>query len=177
MRSLKIYLVLLLIVLVGIFSLSGCKNIFLSDITDKDDTGSENCQYPLCPATGNVGDTIRSCHFEVTLHQAEYIDIEYRGPRIKLYTTIKLVKSNGKSASIFTDCFTIKDSGGKEYAWDGLGDNDQIPQVTLAEGQKVSGTTTVQVAKDASGFTAIFQESKMGDPVGYGDEIKWKLGF
>lgn len=141
-----------------------------------DENGEEECEYPLEPPIGNVGDTIRSCHFEVTLNSAEYIDIEYRGPRVVVHATIKFMKGN--SANIFTDCFSIRDSEGNEYKWDGLGDDNQIPQVTLSEGQTIEVSTTIQVGKDSSGFTAIFQEStsRTGER-NWADILKWELGF
>ena len=176
MRSLKICLVLLLVLILILSFGTACKDWLTGPSDNGDGDDKETCEYPLSPATGNVGDTIRSCHFEVTLDKAEYIDIEYRGPRVRVHATIKLVKSNGKGANIFTDCFTVKDSGNKEYLWDGLGD-DMIPQVTLTEGQEVSGTTTITVAKNVSGFTAIFRESGMLGARSYQDEIKWKLSF
>lgn len=177
MRSLKIFLILgLAVLLIGF--IPGCGLFKAENSVAPDMNGDNDCQYPLYPETGNVGDTIRSCHFEITLHQAKYIDIEYRGPRVWVDATIKLEQAIvGNGAHIFTDCFTVQDSNGKIYSWGGLGDNNQLKQVTLFEGQEISGTTTIQVDKNASGFTAIFRESRMAGPGNYEDVLKWKLGF
>lgn len=64
MGSLKIYLVLLLIV-VGIFSFSGCKSMFSPEDGDGDGDDNTNCSNH--PAMGSVGQTIKSCFFEMTL--------------------------------------------------------------------------------------------------------------
>jgi len=169
--SLKIYLVLVLLISILVFGASCKKSI------DPDDPDNEICEFPLYPETGSVGDTIRSCHFEVTLHEAEYDPIEYRGPRITVYATIRFVQSrNKKGANIFTDSFMIEDSKGNIYKWDGLGGDDMIQQVTLVGGQEISGKTTIQVAKNASGFVAIFRESEMLER-NYRDRIRWKLNF
>jgi len=169
LSTLKIYLVLVLLISI-LFLGIGCKKAI-----DPNDPDNEVCEFPLYPEAGNVRDTIRSCHFKATLHSAEYDPIEYRGPRVTVYVTIRLMKAmNGKAASVWGDSFIAKDGQGNRYAWKGLGD---VPQKLLGEGGKFCEVVEIEVDKTASDFTLIFHESQSYGTAGYRDTIKWKLTF
>lgn len=187
MCSFKKYLIgILIILLIGLFTVK-CdlfENLFPKPPDDDDDNGEEECTpEELYPPTGNVGDTIESCHFETTLHSALRVG-EYLGARardrennilIVLYATIKLTKLKQKPCYIGVDCFKIKDGQGNIYLWDGLTSDDWIPQGYLSKNQEVSGSCIIEVPKSASNFIAIFFAKR--DTEIYKDQIKWNLGF
>lgn len=181
MRSLKIRYLIRLIALLVVFNFNcGLIKSVLGPNDPNDE--EEQCEYPLFPNTGNVGDTIRSCHFEATLNWVKYDPIKYLGPRVILHVTIKLVKAkNGQSASIFTDCFAIQDNKGIWYQTGEAWSENELPQVLISQGQEISGTATIVVDRNASGFTAMFMESETNRPPNitriYPDQIKWNLGF
>lgn len=184
MRSFK-YLILGILIIFLIGFTSNCDlGLFPKPPDDDDDNGEEECTpEELYPPTGDVGDTIESCHFDATLHSALRVG-EYLGARARdqennilvvLYATIKLTKLKEKACYIGVDCFKIKDGQGNIYLWDGLTSDDWIPQGYLSKNQEVSGSCIIEVPKSASDFIAIFFAKR--DAETYKDQIKWNLGF
>ncbi len=185
MRSLKFLgLGFLIILLIGLsFNCKWLKNPFGTDI-DNGDNGEDpgECERPLEPPVGNIGDTIQSCHFEIEFKWAERTD-EYKGARprdrenntlIVFYVRVKLIKFNEETAYVFSDNFTLEDNQGNKYSWNGDSPEDWLTSAELREDQEIEGTVTIEAPKTSSGFTTMFSCPYTDI---YPDKIKCDLGL
>jgi len=141
----------------------------------------EKCDYPLRPNTGEIGETIRSCHFEVTFNWAQKTEVygiatPYRQDFILVVFQVKvtLVKFIGVPL-IDCNCFYVVDGQGNAHEWGGNGWNyDSLGYVPLNQGQTAEGVVIINVPKSASNLRVLFYPPI--DP-NYKDKIYCHLGF